>query len=316
MAATRAAHKRGSDGLDTGETGKIARTDEHDAVAPKPTGRVLLNVGGTRYESAVDTLVNGGTGYFSRLFGPTGAAFGATDELFIDCDGALFAHVLHWMRRRTLPAAIYDHERLLMDVAGEADFFGLDCLQAACTQRAAEITAERQRRDEELRPKPRTARSFCCKVVKGSNAGIAPNGPGNSWWGETEGEMPQAQPGEVVYVHSAVLTGPFARLRRMAADADGEEDEYADTRCYMNSGTKEFGGDFQLQYAYVKDRGRIDEDSDAYDATTPVYVLAHRGLDDASVSDDNSVNDINFREVLDVVFDSKVTLTLTPTLTL
>ena len=126
----------------------------------RQAGRVVLNVGGTRFETTETTLVNGGVGYFALRFGRTGAVCGVDDDdddIFVDCDGRLFAHVLHWMRRRALPAAILDDAALIDDVAGEADFYGLDCLREACN--------ERRRAIEEERKRPRTARSFSLRVA-------------------------------------------------------------------------------------------------------------------------------------------------------
>ena len=298
--------KRAGSSDETGHETGPTKSTRLDSV-PK-LGRVLLNVGGTRDESSVDTLVNGGIGYFATRFGPTAAYFSnAEDEIFIDCDGALFGHVLHWMRRRKLPAAIHDHERLLMDVAGEADFFGLDDLQAACAQRLAEVGEARQ-------PKPRTARSFSLLVAGRRDPDNWPSAPGGCWWGDDESEMPQALPGEVVYVHSAVLAGPFARLMRITNESDGEPScgNYADTSCYLHSGRKRFAGDFQLQYMRREFEDDADAELDPDSHGSKVHVLAHRGLDDAGITSDDitgkqqPMHDLNFREVLDVVFDSRV----------
>jgi len=152
----------------------------------------------------------------------------------------------------------------------------------------------------EPKPKPKPKpRSFSLRV-RGSEDLNDPNAPGEHWWGEYESEMPQAGEGECVYIHSAVLTGDSAQLRRLhRPDSDTNDDcIFAKTACYLNSGVKCFSGNFMLQY---KRAGDHDDYS---------FTLAKRGLDDAGTTSDAAhvLHDINFREVLDTVIDGPIHL--------
>lgn len=258
----------------------------------RTNGRVAVSVGGQLFETTASTLSNGGTGYFAALFGATGAALQADDEVFVDRSGALFVHVLHWMRTRCLPAALRTPDTrtllLLADVAAEAEYFGLSDLQAACAECEQEIRRELR---PSTPPVPPTARSFSLKVIGAALA--EPNEAGSHWWGDND-EMPQPSLGEVVYIHSAVLGGVFAQLRRLNdEDPPTEPNGFATSSCYLHSGRHTFNGNFQLEYQST-DEDRGDE----------IYLLANRGLDDGAC--ENPIHDINFREVIDMVVDGPI----------
>ncbi len=67
----------------------------------QPRDRVTLNVGGTRFETSRVTL--GSAVYFSRMLDGAWQESSDDDEIFIDRDGALFVHILEWLRTGQLP---------------------------------------------------------------------------------------------------------------------------------------------------------------------------------------------------------------------
>ena len=105
------------------------------------------------------------------------------------------------------------------------------------------------------------------------------NGPGLYWFGDRESEIPQAGEGECVYLHSAVLTGGYAMLQRLAPDEKEDLDElpgdFATQACYLDSGRTTFNGNFILQYK------RADGEEATNIGAGPIFTLAKRGLDDA-----------------------------------
>ena len=283
---------------------RVAGEDAAAPTAKQPrSGRIVVNVGGKCFTTTVQTLTNGGHGYFAALLGVTGSALGgAEDELFVDRSAELFEYVLHWLRTHTLPAALKSNAHLLADAMNEAEFFGLDDMVSAC--------------QEAVPPGPR---SFSLKVCgrlfdpdgedEADDAHLSHSNKAACWCGEVfkSDGMPKLNPGEVTYIHSAVLTGEHIRLKRKNHDWSGD---YATAGCYLHSGRKCFDGDFQLQYMrtehYNAIMGAMDNNDD-FDVDN-VFVLAHRGLDDAQKNAATHLHDINFREVLDLVIDGPVLL--------
>ena len=274
--------------------------------ARRPRGdRVTLQVGNEVFHTTASTLRNGGLGYSANLLGKTGEAFSdSEEEMFVDRDGTLFTHVLHWMRTRSLSAALYGESHLLIDVAAEAQFFGLEDLASACMERGAELKMLL----EQSLARPASARSFSV-CVSGSTDTTHPNECGR-WKAlgcargpDLEGSEDsgvRCNQGDVIYLHSVVLAGRDARLGRIGeeqSDADGDHDSdytWAENACYLRSGVRKFDGDFQLAYRRPH---KVEE-----------YVLSHRGLDDATGVETGLMHDINFREFLDVTIDGPIHL--------
>ena len=275
---------------------KRPRIEETPATASASYDHIKIQVGNDVYATTVSTLENGGHGYFASLFG-VGSAFGDAERMvFVDRDGALFKHVLHWMRTHSLAAALAHDAHLLIDVAVEADFFGLDDLKAACTERATELKEALEKEiAKQAPPEPAVAaRSFSVKVI-GSTADDTPNDAGN--WKSVGGSGNiQCAHGEVVYLQSAVLGGQVSLKRTRPKDDDGADGMWSRSGCYLTSGLQTFYGDFKLEYR------RADT------ANTPPnrHLLSHRGLDDGERS--NKMFDVNFREYLDVAVDGPIFL--------
>lgn len=131
------------------------------------TSRIVVDAGGRTFHTTRDTLLMSGAGYFTALFGPTGAALGGiansdeeaessseaaagppsakrsrTDptEIFIDRNPDLFSIVLDFMRSGgKLPAKARKDIDRLEDLTTEAEFFIYDALEVACDDAKAEL---------------------------------------------------------------------------------------------------------------------------------------------------------------------------------
>eukprot|EP01006_Ploeotia_vitrea_P025600 TRINITY_DN58475_c0_g1_i1.p2 TRINITY_DN58475_c0_g1~~TRINITY_DN58475_c0_g1_i1.p2 ORF type:complete len:320 (-),score=23.06 TRINITY_DN58475_c0_g1_i1:1229-2188(-) len=111
--------------------------------------RVILNVGGTKFETqrrflcgdkAVDTMFFAiGEGWFDD--------WGDTDEIFIDRDGTLFSVILDWLRSESTTGAEYllllsekltdfDHATELQMITREAAYYGLTALVTAAQKQS------------------------------------------------------------------------------------------------------------------------------------------------------------------------------------
>mmetsp|Transcript_2262 Transcript_2262/g.6688 ORF Transcript_2262/g.6688 Transcript_2262/m.6688 type:complete len:278 (-) Transcript_2262:61-894(-) len=135
-------------------------------------GRVSVDVGGRVFETSASTLLVGGgsASYFGALLGSgrageqmrgrkrarvsADAPLARSRTLFVDRDPDLFADVLQFLRSSRIPAAARKNEDRLEDLRGEAEFFCLDALAAAC-----------DRAIQALAPPEETARSevFLCR---------------------------------------------------------------------------------------------------------------------------------------------------------
>ena len=306
------------------------------------TDRVRLNVGGTIFETSVTTLT-GGSSFFASMFSRWDDNSNQDPEgIFIDRDADAFRVLLSCMRHgaavlptldrdlcarvlldaqylgvdgllKSVKAVAWRHMNPLMftackeDDAACAARFDQDCASIEAALREGILPARFFSAVTQPRPKPR---SFSVQVY-GANTDddTGVNGPGSYWFGFNESEIPQAGEGECVYLHSAVLTGDIAKLRRFKSGPDEDPDEsacpFATSACYLYSGRKSFDGNFMLQYKRADSVEQTDDDEEG-----PIFTLAKRGLDDAGAKseDANTMHDINFREVLDTVVDGAIYL--------
>ena len=316
---------------------------EAPAKRQKPD-RVRLNVGGTVFETSMTTLT-GGSSFFASMFSRWDDNSNHDPEgIFIDRDADAFRVLLSCMRQGAAVLPTLDRDlcaRVLLD----AQYLGVDGLLhsvkavawrhmnplmlSACKDDDATCAIRFDQScssiDVALREgtlparffssvaKPRRKpRSFSVKVrgtvLDSATDEASVNGPGLYWFGDRESEIPQAGEGECVYLHSAVLTGGYAMLQRLAPDEKEDLDElpgdFATQACYLDSGRTTFNGNFILQYK------RADGEEATNIGAGPIFTLAKRGLDDAGAKteDAHSIHDINFREVLDTVVDGNIYL--------
>jgi hypothetical protein len=123
-------------------------------------GRVLLNVGGYRYETSVQTLRRVPGNLFDAYFSGRYAQDVCTDgSIFIDRDGMLFGHVLQYMRDGVVSVVQQDARQragLLRRLKRELSFFSLDMNTAeqggnlsqanvvTATRRSARLSGDRE----------------------------------------------------------------------------------------------------------------------------------------------------------------------------
>lgn len=97
---------------------------------------VELNVGGTSYTTSLSTLTQKPDSHLASLFEPSKPALGKDSggKFFLDRDGALFRHVLDYLRnqRLVLPEGFKEAERLKQ----EANFYGLPELEKAVDEQS------------------------------------------------------------------------------------------------------------------------------------------------------------------------------------
>jgi len=110
-------------------TSKRPREEMSDE--PETPDRVIINAGGTRFETSKSTLI-GSSSYFKRNFSGRWAALDVTSaapEVFLDIDHDSFKVLLSCMRRRTalMPT---DNADLFRRILLDADFLGCDFLLA------------------------------------------------------------------------------------------------------------------------------------------------------------------------------------------
>uniref|UniRef100_A0A0E0BAX1 BTB domain-containing protein n=1 Tax=Oryza glumipatula TaxID=40148 RepID=A0A0E0BAX1_9ORYZ len=110
-----------------------ARRDPEPAPLAAMQPPVLLNIGGSRYETTADTLTQRDPGSLlaAALSGAAAHGLPTTEDgaVFVDRDGELFRHVLNWLRDGAVPALADAEYRQLLR---EAEYYRLpgliDCI--------------------------------------------------------------------------------------------------------------------------------------------------------------------------------------------
>ncbi|KAI8471531.1 MAG: hypothetical protein J3K34DRAFT_231311, partial [Monoraphidium minutum] len=111
-----------------------AREPAAPAQPVKPQNIVKLNVGGSRYTVGISTLTCAESSYFDILFsGRWSSQLTEEGEVFIDRDGEVFKHVLHYLRARASSSeALYlpADEPTRQALIAEARYYMLPGLEA------------------------------------------------------------------------------------------------------------------------------------------------------------------------------------------
>ena len=252
------------------------------------TSRIVVDAGGRTFHTTRDTLLMSGAGYFTALFGPTGAALGGiansdeeaetsseaagpsakrsrTDptEIFIDRDPDLFAIVLNFMRSGgKLPAKARKDIDRLEDLTTEAEFFIYDALEVACDDAKAEL---KKALSEMIGEEPKAeCGSLILRARADNESGLASI------------DVPR---GKVLYLVSAVLAG---RLQVKRYTKSNEKD--SDIRCCYIACENEDTGDLSLQ-------ARVDGRS---------LCIAHCGMNHIHDQGQSSSLNVDFRRPLNL----------------
>jgi hypothetical protein len=106
-------------------------------------GKVILDVGGDKYSTSVDTLTREKNTYFTAMFSRQWELERdpKDDSIFIDRDGKLFVHILAYLRTDSVPSDIMTNESLRQKLILEAKYFHLHHL--------LEILMEPERKEAE-----------------------------------------------------------------------------------------------------------------------------------------------------------------------
>ncbi|CAF3335863.1 unnamed protein product [Rotaria socialis] len=95
-------------------------------------GMVILNVGGDRYTTSIETLTREKNTFFTALFSKQWQLERDPDDksIFIDRNGKIFTYILEYFRTNTVPNNVMKDETLLTGLLIEAEYFQLKDLLA------------------------------------------------------------------------------------------------------------------------------------------------------------------------------------------
>ena len=90
-------------------------------------GMIILNVGGEKYTTSIETLTNEKDTFFTALFSQQWEVERDPNDksIFIDRDGKLFHHILQYLRTTKVSNEIINNELLCHDLIIEAEYFRL-----------------------------------------------------------------------------------------------------------------------------------------------------------------------------------------------
>jgi len=99
-------------------------------------GKVILDVGGDRYATSVDTLTREKNSFFTAMFSRQWELERdpRDDSIFIDRDGKLFTHILAYLRTDSVPSEVMTNEALRQKLILEANYFHLHNLIEILTE--------------------------------------------------------------------------------------------------------------------------------------------------------------------------------------
>ncbi|CAF4912685.1 unnamed protein product, partial [Rotaria sp. Silwood1] len=93
-------------------------------------GMVILNVGGEKFSTKVETLTREKNTFFTALFSQQWQIKGDPNDgsIFIDRNGKIFYYILEYFRTKTVPNNVMKDETLLNSLFIEAEYFRLHSL--------------------------------------------------------------------------------------------------------------------------------------------------------------------------------------------
>ncbi|CAF5126129.1 unnamed protein product, partial [Rotaria sp. Silwood1] len=93
-------------------------------------GKVILDVGGDKYATNVETLTREKNTFFTALFSKQCQLERDPDDksIFIDRNGKIFTYILEYLRTNMVPPNVMKDETLLSSLSIEAEYFRLHIL--------------------------------------------------------------------------------------------------------------------------------------------------------------------------------------------
>jgi hypothetical protein len=120
------------------------------------SGRVILNVGGHRYDTSLATLTKDQNSMLAAMFSGRYALKAEQDgSYFVDRDGSNFRYILNYLRDNTV--TLPPNRLLHLELLREANFYQLAGLveQIKASLKRVEQQLEAQKPDTKPRPRPR-----------------------------------------------------------------------------------------------------------------------------------------------------------------
>ncbi|CAF0959551.1 unnamed protein product [Adineta steineri] len=110
-------------------------------------GKVILDVGGSKYTTSVDTLTSEKDTFFTALFSKQWNVERDPNDnsVFIDRNGELFKHILEYLRTDSIPNDVMTNESLRQLLIKEAEYFRLHKLIYILTKPGRKREQEEER---------------------------------------------------------------------------------------------------------------------------------------------------------------------------
>ncbi|KAL3913631.1 MAG: hypothetical protein SGARI_000559 [Bacillariaceae sp.] len=189
------------------------------------TDQIVLDIGGKVFKASRTTLRFSGSRYFKGRF-TTGTTLtqdcDSSAPIFIDRDGSLFDEILFFMRTQNLRAKTQLTATTLVDLVGEAEFYGYDALKEACESALLQLKLSIVK-NTQLRPC--NAKFYALIVTATSYKRL---------------RIPE---GAILYVASATIGG---RCRVDRYRRNPNVPDIAIPGCFLNTHASRDTGDFQL----------------------------------------------------------------------
>ena len=110
------------------EETKTSGLDEDEEYKLDISNPIILNIGGIKYSTSMDTLLRYSDSYFCKMFSGKFCTKPNKDgEYFIDRDGSIFSHILNFLRSGHLIVDIND-DILVQKLVLEAHYYQIDAL--------------------------------------------------------------------------------------------------------------------------------------------------------------------------------------------
>lgn len=114
-------------------------------------GKVILDIGGDKFTTSVETLTREKDTFFTALFSRQWELERdpKDESIFIDRDGKLFAHILGYLRTDTISSDVMTTETLRQKVIAEAKYYQMNKLVEVLTEPERKKAAQKEAAQKE-----------------------------------------------------------------------------------------------------------------------------------------------------------------------